>query len=135
MQFENLDRDSVKRLVDELNNDLKTLGDLYGLTLRINGGSLISDAACTLKLEVTKEGAGSVRSQRLAADLEAYGAAYLPGVDLAKPLNHPKLGPLTICGFNSRAHRTPIIAETKQGKRYRFEIDQIKRLAAQSAHA
>jgi hypothetical protein len=130
MQIENLDRDSVKRLVDLLNADLKSLAEKYGIALRINGGKLVSDAACTLNLEVTKEGTGSVRSQRLAADLEAYGAAYLPGIDLTKPIKHFKLGPMMIVGFNARAHKTPVIAEAQDGKRYRFEIDQIKRLAA-----
>jgi hypothetical protein len=132
MQIETLDRASVKTLVDLLNVDLKALGEKYGVALRINGGKLESDAACTLKLEVTKAGTGSVRSQRLAADLLAYGASYLPGIDLEKPFNHSRLGPMKIVGFNARAHRTPIIAETLSGKRYRFEIEQIKHMAARA---
>lgn len=130
MKIETLDRASVKALSEDLNSKLAILGAEYGLSLRINGGTLINDTACKLNLEITLAGTDSVRSQKLADELKAYGNLYLPGIDLEKPLQHSSLGEIKIVGFNSRAHKAPVIAEAANGKRYKFEIDAIKRMAA-----
>lgn len=132
MTITSLDRASVKALSDSLNAEFVVLGAKYGVQLRLAGGTLVNDSACKLNLEVTLAGTDSLRSQRLADELKACGSLYLPGIDLEKPLKHPRLGMIKIVGFNSRAHRTPVIAETTEGKRYRFEEADIKRLAAQS---
>jgi hypothetical protein len=125
-KIESLDQKSANALIPLLNEDLKELGKKYGLLLRINGGKLITDTAVQLKLEVTIEGTGSVKKQRVTEALDKYAELYLPGIDITKPIPHPNLGTITINGLNTRAYKTPILAQaSKDGVTYRFTVDQI----------
>ena len=132
MKLDSLARGGATQLLKLLNNDLKMLGAKYGVELKLNGGSLVSEAACKFNLEATLTGAGSLREQRTARDLARYAGSYLPGVDLAKPLDHPSLGKLVICGWNAKGRTMPVLARAEDGRIYKFSEDAIKKLAARS---
>lgn len=125
-----LDRTSTMNLTSLLNEDLKAIGEKYGIALRINGGKLATDTACTLKLEVTIAGTGTVRQQRTTDALEEYAAIYLRDIDIKKPLKHRTLGDIMIVGWNAKAWKTPVLAKSaNDGKTYRFTVDAIISLA------
>lgn len=130
MKIESLDRANTQKLVEGLNADLKALGEKYGVALRINGGKLVTDTAAKLNLEVTIEGTGSVRTQRLGENVDMYIKAYLPGYDADKGFKHPEMGKMTIVGWNSKAPKFPVIGATADGRRFKFPIATVKNMIA-----
>jgi hypothetical protein len=130
MKLERFDKLTANALVARLNAALKGLGEMYGVTLNINGGSIQTPTAMKLNLEATIAGTASVRLQRASDDLRRYRDLYLPGVDLEQLYAHLTLGLVRITGFNARAPKLPVLVTAEDGKVYRMTVDSVKRMTA-----
>ena len=127
MKIKKFDKPACKLLAGEIQFTLMKLGKKYGVEIMTGNGTYTSDTY-TLKLNVSRISNGKVLSKE-ANDFKRYAAMHgLKAADLGRTFSS---GGRTfkITGFNTKAHKYPIMGECVKSKTgFKFPVDHVKLL-------
>lgn len=125
MQFGN--RNEFRAFSMDINAALVEVAKKYGVTIDTGNGRYNGDAM-TLKLEITNKSATGETQDKYAVAFKQRAYIYgLAATDLGRSFVSRVSGKtFVIAGLNSRAKEYPIIAIGQNGKRYKFDIADVK---------
>jgi hypothetical protein len=125
-KFTEFSKVNLPFLRDDINAELKALGEKYGIVLHA-GNATFSPTACTIKLEIALEGEKTIKDARKESSLEMYGNAYLSNFDVNATYTLPSLSDFKFVGYNSRARKSPFeVKQLSSGKVYVLTHEQAR---------
>jgi len=103
---------------------LETVATKHGIAFKFGSGRFTADNA-TLKLEVAVMNADGTAETKEVSDFKAMAQHYgLKAEHLGEEIRI-RGTTYTICGLKRKSKKYPIIAETANGKRFKFEAAQV----------
>lgn len=129
----NITVEMLKALREDFNEALVVIGKKHGITISAGDANCTRDGKIgqfkldLVNAELAAEGA-TARDVKMEASLGRVKNMY-PDLDFSATYKSPRLGALTIVGYNSRAREYPFIVKTAGGDKYKMSPDQIRRLA------
>ena len=118
------DRAVCKSFRTQLEQVLKPFAHVQGVTIT-GGGARFTHDRCTLKLEITVNGANGQAVNPYEADYKAFGASYgLKPQWLNKPFS-VRGKTFTLVGLKSSSRKYPVVGRSQTGKLYRLPAQDV----------
>lgn len=128
----NITVEMLKALREDFNEALVVIGKKHGITISAGNANCTRDGKIgqfkldLVNAELSVDGA-TARDVKMEASLSRAKIMY-PDLDLSATYKSPRLGALTIVGYNSRAREYPFIVKTASGDKYKMAPEQLRRL-------
>jgi len=124
VKFTEFNNANLSFLRDDINAELKALGEKYGITLHV-GNARFSPTASTFKLEVAIDGEKTLKAARTENMLDLYGDLYIKNFDSKATYSFKGIGDFQFVGYNTRARKNPFeVKQLSSGKIYVLTTDQ-----------
>ncbi len=127
MAITKFDRATCRLLSQEIEAALKAVAQKHGVAIKAGSGSF-ADTTFKLKVEVSVISASGVAQSSVVTDFEQHAKFLgLQESDLGKSFLFRGTS-YTICGLKLSGRKYPILAKNKNGKVYKFQVSDVRRL-------